>query len=187
MRLQIRRPPHTIHEFEIVIHDQLHENRLNLQTREESPRTSVLAVAEIQHRGLGGGELVQVSLAGLLAHLVVAEAVKHFGARRDGRLVLDGADSHGKVGAFGEDGTVAEGVVLSHDAVVGEHAGRVEALALFDEAVEFAQFGEGALLPSAVFVARVADFFPQGLDVFGVRGEVVEDMDDVHLGSVDRG
>ena len=168
MRLQIRRPPHPIYKFEIVIHDQLHENRLDLQTRKESPWTSVLTVPEIQHRGLRGGELVEVSLAGLLAHLVVAEPVKSLWEGSHGRIVLDGADGHGEVGAFGEEGAVTESVVLSHDAVVGEHARRVKALALFDEAVEFAQFGEGTLAPSTVFVTRLSDFFPQRLDVFRV-------------------
>ena len=168
MRFQIRRPSHPIHILEIVIHDQLHENRLDLQAREELVRTNVLIVPEVQHCGLRGSELVKVFLAELLAHIVIAKPVKSLRKMSDGEIILNGADGHGEVGSFGERGVVAECVFLNHDAVKEEHARRVEALAFLDETVKFAQFGEETLVPSVLFVARFSNFFPQKLDIFRI-------------------
>lgn len=85
-------------KLEVVLHDKLAENHLDLVGGKEAPGASVAAVSKVQTVGAHADELVERTalvrcLLGMLAHLVESQRVKLVGVRED---LWVGADGDGR-------------------------------------------------------------------------------------------
>ena len=134
---------------------------------------------------------MQVRFARILSETGVSQAVELVGGSGTGDVL--GVEKHcvyreRDVGVAWQVGAVCEGVRGSHDAVVGEDGGRVEALGLLHEAIQLSQLRVGGFGPSGGSRRGDGlDLVAEVVDVGGPCGEVVKDVDGVHLRGVDCG
>lgn len=143
--LDILRPALALRQLDVKVHDQMHEEQLDLVRREEPARTRLLPVPEVHRVHARRHELVPVLHARLLPQLLEPEPVEHLRFVPKLRVQRDLGRRGGDVGALGQPGAVGEGDFRPDLAVEGVGAEGVEALGLLEEGVQLLELWHAGL------------------------------------------
>lgn len=117
IRRQISGSGRALWVLELVLHQQVGHDDLDLVGGEESAGAGVFSVAKVETVVVGHGELVLVGLRWVHTLLVVAESIELVGVGLVLGVLEDRGGGHAKVGSPGKNCAIGEGQILRNNAV----------------------------------------------------------------------
>ena len=181
VRSEIGWAPLIRRELEVEVHDKSHQNYLDLKACEESTRTGILAVSEVKYFLLCSRELMEMTFAWSLTIIIIAKTIEDFRIGCHLWIILDGVDRHANVGILWQCGPITEYMAFLHDSMIRQYTWGTKALTFLHEAVQFAQFGVGCLVPAAVRARDFSHLPPYLFEILRMRSHVIEHVNCIHL------